>query len=91
MLYYVYYLPEGKKNRNGKKRSYRHYTVTTVPLSVCYGALKLLVCMDASYFVPCACDRNGRTVLRGLSHLYFPFLGLPRCWGPMLVLFHFFL
>ena len=31
--------------------------VTTVPLSVCYRALNLLVCVDASNFVPYACDR----------------------------------
>ena len=31
--------------------------VTTVPLSVCYGALNLLVRVDASNFVPYACDR----------------------------------
>ena len=31
--------------------------MTTVPLSVCYGALNLLVCVDASNFVPYACDR----------------------------------
>ena len=30
--------------------------VTTVPLSVCYGALNLLVCVDASNFIPYACD-----------------------------------
>ena len=73
-------------------------SVTTVPLSVCHGALNL---SDASNFVPYACDRpvtrgdcegpevpyrnrlfpvvawqqNGRTVLQGLSHLYFPFSG----------------
>ena len=91
--------------------------VTTVPLSVCYGALNLLVRVDASNFVPYACDqavtggeyegpevprrrllfpvvvwqRNGRTVLRGLSHQYFLSLGLPKCWGPMLALCPFFL
>ena len=32
-------------------------TVTTVPLSVCYGALNLLVLADASNFVPYVCDR----------------------------------
>ena len=32
-------------------------SVTTVPLSVCYGALNLLVRVDASNFVPYACDR----------------------------------
>ena len=31
--------------------------VPTVPLSVCYWALNLLVCVDASNFVPYACDR----------------------------------
>ena len=31
--------------------------MTTVPLSVCYGALNLLVCEDASNFIPYACDR----------------------------------
>ena len=31
---------------------------TTVPLSVCYGALNLLVRVDASNFVPYACDRT---------------------------------
>ena len=31
--------------------------MTIVPLSVCYGALNFLVCSDASYFVPYACDR----------------------------------
>ena len=31
--------------------------MTTVPLSVCYGALNLLVRVDASNFVPYACDR----------------------------------
>ena len=92
-------------------------SVTTVPLSVCYGALNLLVRVDASNFVPYACDwavtggeyegpevphrrplfpviawqRNGRTVLRGLSHLYFPSLCLPKCWDPMLALCPFFL
>ena len=30
--------------------------VTTVPLSVCYGALNLLVRVDTSNFVPYACD-----------------------------------
>ena len=33
-------------------------TVTIVPLSVCYGALNLLVRADASNFVPYACDRT---------------------------------
>ena len=79
--------------------------MTTVPLSVCYGALNLLVLADTSYFVPYVCDRaiaiggvstrarkapycrllfpvvawqrNGHTVLCGLSHLLFPFLGSP--------------
>ena len=81
------------------------YTVTTIPLSVCYGALNLSVCVDASNFVPYACDQavtggeyegpevphrrppfpvvawqqNGRTVLRGLSHLYFLSLGWSKC------------
>ena len=32
-------------------------SVTTVPQSVCYGALNLLVHVDASNFVPYACDR----------------------------------
>ena len=90
---------------------------TTVPLSVCYGALNLLVRVDASNFVPYACDRavtggecegpevlyrrplfpvvewqqNGCTVLQGLSHLYFPFLGRSKSWGPMLALCPFFL
>ena len=41
--------------------------------------------------VACIWQRNGRTVLRGLSHLYFPSLGLPKCWGPMLALCPFFL
>ena len=84
------------------------HVVTTVPLSVCYGALNLLVRVDASNFVPYACDRvvtggecegpevpyrrplfpvvswqqNGRTVLQGLSHLYFPFLGGSKRPGP---------
>ena len=75
--------------------------MTTVPLSVRYRALNLLVRVDASNFIPYACDRavtggecegpevphrrslfpvvawqqNGRTVLQGLSHLYFPSLG----------------
>ena len=31
--------------------------VTTVPLSVCYGALNLLVLADASNFVPYVCDQ----------------------------------
>ena len=31
--------------------------MTTVPLSVCYGALNLLVRVDASNFVPYVCDR----------------------------------
>ena len=31
--------------------------MTTVPLSVCYGALNLLVRVDASNFVLYACDR----------------------------------
>ena len=31
--------------------------VTTVPLSVCYRALNLLVCVDASNFISYACDR----------------------------------
>ena len=31
-------------------------SVTTVPRSVCYGALNLLVCMDASNFIPYACE-----------------------------------
>ena len=31
--------------------------VTTVPLSVCYGALNLLLRADASNFVPYVCDR----------------------------------
>ena len=31
--------------------------VTTIPLSVCYGALNLLVRVDASNFVLYACDR----------------------------------
>ena len=34
-----------------------NYIVTTVPLSVCYGALNLLVHVDASNFVPYACYR----------------------------------
>ena len=33
-------------------------SVTTVPLSVCYGALNPLVHVDASNFVPYACDRK---------------------------------
>ena len=32
-------------------------SVTTVPLSVCYRALNLLVRVDASNFVPYACDQ----------------------------------
>ena len=32
-------------------------SVTTVPLSVCYRALNLLVLMDTSNFVPYVCDR----------------------------------
>ena len=32
-------------------------SVTTVPLTVCYGALNLLVRVDASNFVPYTCDR----------------------------------
>ena len=94
-----------------------HASVTTVPLSVCYGALNLLVRVDASNFVPYAWDRavtggeyegsevphrrplfpvvawqrNGRNIHPGLSHLYFPSLGLPKCWGPMLALCPFFL
>ena len=32
-------------------------SVTTVPLSVCYRALNLLVRVDASNFIPNACDR----------------------------------
>ena len=32
-------------------------SVTTVPLSVCYGALNLLVLVDTSNFVPYVCDR----------------------------------
>ena len=90
--------------------------VTTVPLSVFCGALNLLVRVDASDFVPYACDRavtggecegpelpyrrplflvvtrqqNGRTVLQGLSHLYFPSLGGSKGWGPMLALCPFF-
>ena len=68
--------------------------MTTVPLSVCYGALNLLVRVDTGgeyegpevphhrpLFPVVAWQWNGRTVLRGLSHLYFPFLGLPKCWG----------
>ena len=31
--------------------------MTTVPLSVCYGALNLLVLADTSNFVPYVCDR----------------------------------
>ena len=31
--------------------------MTTVPLSLCYGALNLLVLADTSNFVPCVCDR----------------------------------
>ena len=31
--------------------------VTTIPLSVCYGALNFLVRVGASNFVPYACDR----------------------------------
>ena len=31
--------------------------VTTIPLNVCYGGLNLLVCVDASNFVPYLCDR----------------------------------
>ena len=36
-------------------------------------------------------QRNGRTVLRGLSHLYFASLGWSKCWGHMLALCPFFL
>ena len=32
-------------------------SVTTLPLSVCYGALNLLVLADASNFVPYVCHR----------------------------------
>ena len=32
-------------------------TVTTVPLSLCYGALNLMVLADTSNFVPYVCDR----------------------------------
>ena len=32
-------------------------SVTTIPLTVCYGALNLLVFMDTSNFVPYVCDR----------------------------------
>ena len=32
-------------------------SVTTIPLNVCYGGLNLLVCVDASNFVPYVCDR----------------------------------
>ena len=32
-------------------------SVTTVPLSVCYGALNLFVLVDTSNFVPKVCDR----------------------------------
>ena len=42
-------------------------------------------------FLVVAWQRNGRTVLRGLSHLYFPSLGWSKCWGPMLALCPFFL
>ena len=38
-----------------------------------------------------AWQRNGRTVLWGLSHLYFLFVGLPMRWGPTLALFPLFL
>ena len=31
--------------------------MTTVPLSVCYGALNLLVCVDAFNFIPYVCDQ----------------------------------
>ena len=45
----------------GRPADYTHsrsvVCVTTVPLSVCYGALNLLVHVDASNFVPYACDR----------------------------------
>ena len=34
-----------------------YYSVTTVPLSVCYGALNLFVCVEASNFAPYACGR----------------------------------
>ena len=45
--------------RDGPTRigSINNEGVTTVPLSVCYGVLNLLVCADASNFVPYACDR----------------------------------
>ena len=39
--------------------------VTTVPLSVCYGARNLLVRVDASNFVPYACDRAVTGGVRG--------------------------
>ena len=52
--------------------------MTTVPLSVCYGALNILVLADTSNFVPYVCDRaiaggvrragKHRTVVRYPSH-----------------------
>ena len=42
-----------------------HDFVTTVPLSVCCGALNLLVRKDASNFVPYACDRAVTGGVRG--------------------------
>ena len=48
--------------------------VTTVPLSVCYGALNLLVRLDASNFIPYACDRGSTRVqkYRTVVHRNFP-------------------
>ena len=43
------------------------HPVTTVPLSVCYGALNLLVRMEASNFVPYACDRAVAGEYEGLE------------------------
>ena len=44
--------------RSARRRSNTAATsVTTVPLSVCYRALNFLVRVDASNFVPYACDR----------------------------------
>ena len=50
-------------SKHCSSQSHKYWTgvsvrsVTTVPLSVCYGALNLSVCVDASNLVPYACDR----------------------------------
>ena len=46
-----------KNKRIDKQHKIDMPNVRTVPLSVCYGALNLLVRVDASNFVPYACDR----------------------------------